>query len=91
MLRGPAFWKAPAIEFPAYSEDEPYVIDARSYDETTYNQWNLLWSSAGSSAAQVDSAFGGFTPAFNGSYAPCFQAHLPMTWPHLHRGYVPQV
>ena len=67
-LNGPAFWKAPAIQYPAHNEDEPYVFDARSYDETTYNQWNALWSSAGSSAAAVDSSFASFMPAFNGSY-----------------------
>ena len=56
-------WKAPAIQYPAHNEDEPYVIDARSYDETTYHQWNSLWLDAGGSRAQVDSAFTGFKPA----------------------------
>ena len=33
-LKGPAIWKGPAIEYPNQEEDEPYMLDARSYDET---------------------------------------------------------
>lgn len=63
-LQGPSYWKAPQLNWPHVAEKEMLMADPRSYDETSYNEYQRLFDPATPASEMAT-----FDPSFKGSYA----------------------